>query len=186
MMKKVLAAGLGGGIVMVVWLLASNAMLPYKGNMIHKIAPNQLAIHRVLKENLIELGTYTCPYLGQEEESLLPDYRNQPVYSIIYEGYRHSGEGAPPFLFPIVIPFVVALAASWMLSMTSERILSGFGRRFLFVALLGGIIALYDDILQISLGPQPDDYLIFLAVNNVITWALASLVIAWRMKPAVS
>jgi len=27
MMKKVLAAGFGGGIVMVVWLLASNAIL---------------------------------------------------------------------------------------------------------------------------------------------------------------
>ncbi len=183
MAKKVLSAGIGGGIVIVVWLFASNAILPYKGNMIHKIAPNQLAIHRVLKENIAEPGTYTCPYLGPEEESLLPDYRNQPVYSIIYEGYRHSGAGAPPFLFPIVIPFVVALAASWMLSMTSEKILSRYYRRFLFVALLGGIIALYDDILQISMGPQPDDYQIFLAVNNVITWALAGLVIAWRVKP---
>jgi hypothetical protein len=186
MVKKVLSAGIGGGIVIVVWLVASNAILPYKTNMIHRIAPNQLAIHRVLKENITKPGTYTCPYLRPEEESLLPDYRNQPVYSIIYEGYRHSGEGAPTVLFPIVIPFVAALTASWMLSMTSEKILSRYYRRFLFIALLGGIIALYDDILQISMGPQPDDYQIFLAVNNIITWALAGLVFAWGVKPAAS
>ena len=186
MAKKVLSAGIMGGIVIVVWLLASNAILPYKGNLIHRIAPNQLAIHRVLKENIAEPGTYACPYLGPAEESLLPDYRNQPVYTIIYEGYRHSGEGAPSFLFPIVIPFVVALTASWMLSLTSEKILSRYHRRFLFVALLGVMIALYDDILQISMGPQPDDYQIFLAVNNVLTWVLAGLVIAWRVKPAAS
>lgn len=183
MAKKVLYAGIGGGFVIVVWLLASNAVLPYKSNMIHKIAPNQLAIHQVLKENITEPGTYACPYLGPEEEAQLPDYRNQPVYSIVYEGYTHGGTGGAPFPLPIAIPFVVAFAASWMLSITSDAILSRYYRRFLFVALLGVIIALHDDILQISMGPQPDDYQIFLAVNNLIVWTLAGLVIAWVVKP---
>jgi hypothetical protein len=151
--------------------------------MIHKIAPNQLDLHRALKESITEPGTYSCPYLSREEEDLLPDYRNQPVYSIVYQGYTHGGTGAPALLTPIVIPFAVAFAAAWMISVTTENFRSSFLRRFLFVTLIGVIIALYGDVLQMGLGPQPRDYLGFLAVNDLITWSLASLVIAWRMRP---
>lgn len=186
MTKKVIAAGLLGGAVVFIWLFTTNAVLPFKSDLIHEIAPNQLTVHGALKENITEPGTYSVPYLSREEEGLLPDYRNQPVYTIIYEGYTHGGTGASPSLPPLFIPFVVSLAAAWMLSVTSERILSNYLRRFLFVALIGVIIALYDDILQMSLGPQPRDYLVFVAVNNVVTWALAGLVIAWRVKPSGS
>jgi hypothetical protein len=34
-----------------------------------------------------------------------------------------------------------------------------------------------------SFGPQGKDYLFFLAVNNIVTWSLAGLVIAWRVRP---
>ena len=53
-----------------------------------------------------------------------------------------------------------------------------YWRRVLFVALIGVVVALFGDLLQLSFGPQPGDYLIFLAVNNVITWTLVGLVIA--------
>jgi len=49
---------------------------------------------------------------------------------------------------------------------------------------VGVIIALFDDVLQMSFGPQPQDYLLFLAINHLITWTLVALVIAWRVKPA--
>jgi hypothetical protein len=65
-----------------------------------------------------------------------------------------------------------------MLSVTSQRIRSTYSRRVLFVALIGVVVALYDDLLQMSFGPQPKDYLVFLAVNNLITWTLVGLVIA--------
>ena len=49
-------------------------------------------------------------------------------------------------------------------------------------ALVGVVVAVYDDLLQMSFGPQPRDYLLFLAVNNVITWTLVGLVIAACVK----
>jgi hypothetical protein len=178
----VLLAGLLGGAVAFLWLFTTNAVLPYKSSLIHKIAPNQLVLHQALKENITEPGTYSCPYLSRAEEDQLPDYRNQPVYTIIYQGYTHGGTGAAPMIFPLFIPFAVAVAAAWMLSVTTESFRSKFYRRFLFVALIGIIVSLYSDVLQMSFGPQPRDYLAFLAVNDLITWSLAGLVIAWRVR----
>ena len=184
MKKDVLIAGLLGGAVMFVWLLVSNAMIPMKSGMIHKIAPNQLEIHKVLRENIKETGTYSCPYLSPDEEGLLPDYRNQPIYSITYSGITHGDPVSIPMPIPVLIVFIVPLIAAWMLSVTSSRIQARYSRRVLFVVLIGLIIALFDDIMQMSFGPQLKEYLAFLAVNNFITWILAGLVIAWRIKPA--
>ncbi len=51
------------------------------------------------------------------------------------------------------------------------------------MVLVGLVVVLYDDLLQISFGPQPRDYLVFLALNNLITWSLAGLTIAACVKP---
>ena len=181
MKKEVLLAGLLGGLVIFVWITISNAVLPYKSNMIHKISPNQLEIHKVLKENITEIGTYSIPYLSPQDEVLLPDYRNQPVFSITYDGFTHGSASGLSF-FPILIVLVVPTLAAWMLSVTSPKILSHYIRRVLFIVIIGVIISLYDDILQMSLGPQSKNYLLFLAINNFITWVLVGLVIAWRVK----
>ena len=73
-----------------------------------------------------------------------------------------------------------------MLSLASPAVLAKYSRRFLFVAVLGVIVALYDDVLQMAFGPQSKDYLVFLAINNLIAWALTALVIAGRMRPVES
>jgi len=39
MKKDVLAAGLLGGVVMLVWLFVTNAALPFKSNLMHKVIP---------------------------------------------------------------------------------------------------------------------------------------------------
>ena len=46
--KRVLFAGLSGGMVMLTWLFVSNAMLPFKSNLIHGVLPlqDQLGILR--------------------------------------------------------------------------------------------------------------------------------------------
>ena len=184
MKKSILISTLLGGLVAFVWLTVSNAIIPVKSEMIHQTAPNQLEVHTALKDNITTPGTYAIPYLSRAQESLLDEYRDQPVYTVIYSGYTHGDPGsAADFFVPLVVVFLVAFLASWMLSMTSGAILSRYGMRVLFVTLLGVVIALHDDILQMFLGFQPGDYLVFLAVNNVLTWFLMGLVIAWRIKP---
>jgi hypothetical protein len=182
MKRNVLMAGIWGGLVVSVWLVISNAILPFKSDMIHKVIPNQLEVHAVLKENITVEGTYACPYLGPADEALFEDYRNEPVYSITYSGYTHGSGSLWTSLAPIPIPFIVTIVVAWLLSATSGEFRASFIRRVLFVAAVGLIIALYEDVLQISFGPQNANYLLFLAVNNVITWTLAGLVIARRIR----
>jgi hypothetical protein len=159
-------------------------MIPVKSSMIHQVVPNQLAVHTALKENIVEPGTYSIPSLPREQQASFPDYQNQPVYSITYSGYTHGQPGSvADIIVPIVTIFVVALLASWLLSVTSREVLSSYGRRVLFVTLLGIVIALHDDVLQMYFGPQPRDYLVFLAINNVLAWLWMGLVIAWKTKP---
>jgi hypothetical protein len=182
MKKNVWLAGSLGGVVMLVWLFISNAVLPLKGDMIHRVVPNQLEVHEALKENITEPGTYSCLYLTREEEATMSDYRSQPIYSITYSGSTHGDPGSAGDFLPILLIFVATTTAAWMLSVTSRRTRSTYLRRVLFVALIGVVVALYDDLLQLSFGPQPRDYLIFLAINNLITWTLVGLVIAACVK----
>jgi len=182
--KDVIIAGLLGSVVMFVWLTLTNAFIPLKSDMIHNIPPNQLEIFKVLKENITDTGTYTCPYLSPPGEGQLPDYRSPPVFSITYSGITHGNPGSAPMWLPFLIILVVPAIAAWMLSVASGTIKGSYLKRMLFVASIGVIVALYDDVLQMSFGPQPKDYLLFLAVNNVITWILAGAVIAAKIKPA--
>jgi hypothetical protein len=98
------------------------------------------------------------PYLSRDDEDRFPDYRNQPIYSITLEGGTH-GEGAPPSVIPLLAVFAASFLAAGMLVSTGGGILSRYYRRVLFVTAIGVIIALADDVLQMSFGPQPKDYL---------------------------
>jgi len=183
MRKNALIAGLLGGVVMTLWLFVSNAILPIKHDLVHRRLPlkDQLAVHGALTGAITETGTYSVPYLSREDEARFPDYRNQPVYSINFAGSTH-GTGSPLTLTPFVVIFLASFLAAWMLASAGDGVLSRYYRKVLFVTAIGVVMALADDVLQMSFGPQPRDYLTFLAVNNVITWLLAGLVIGWRIK----
>ena len=143
----------------------------------------ETALHAALKASITEPGTYACLYLTREEEARMPDYRSQPIYSITYSGATHGDPASIGFLLPIVWIFGATTIAAWMLSAASTRIRATYPRRVLFVALIGVVVAVYDDLLQMSFGPQPRDYLVFLAVNNVITWTLVGLVLGRCIRP---
>jgi len=182
MTKNILIAGLLGGIAMTVWLVVSNAMLPFKSELMHKRLPleDQLALHGALAAHVTETGLYSVPYLPHGDEDRFPDYRDQPVYAVHYDGTTH-GAGSPLSAMPFAAIFASALLAAWMLASAGDGVRSGYLRRVLFIAAIGVIMALADDVLQMSFGPQPRDYLTFLAVNNVVTWLIAGLVIGGRI-----
>jgi hypothetical protein len=184
MKRNILVAGLLGGIVMTLWLFVSNAVLPVKQDLMNRKLPldDQQALHGVLADHVPEPGHYSVPYLTREEEDRFPDYRNLPVYTIQYEGFTH-GEGSQPTLTPLLAIFLASFIVSWMLASAGSGILSHYWRRVLFVVAIGVVIALADDVLQMSFGPQPANYLTFLAINNLVTWLLAGLVIGWRIRP---
>jgi len=189
-MKRVLFAGLSGGIVMLAWLFVTNAVLPLKSDLIHRHLSfqSQVETHEALKENVTEPGTYSIPYLSREDEVRFPEYRNQPVFTVIFSGFTHGGGGGGSLLssLPVILVaiFLPPFLAAWMLSLASTAITSRYIRRVLFVMTFGVIIALHDDVLQVSFGPLREDYLAFLAINHLLAWTLTALVLAGIVKPA--
>jgi hypothetical protein len=184
MKKEVWVAGLWGALILFVWLFISNAVIPFKSSLIHRTMPNQLEVLNALKASITEPGTYSCPYGSWDEMEKIPDYRDQPIFSITYNGYTHNTvTGITPR--PFIAILVTAMVAAWMLSVTSTRIRSKYFMRVFFVAAIGLIVSLYGDLLQLDFGPQSKDYTMFLVVNDIITWILAGLVIGWRIKPRI-
>ncbi|MFC1564910.1 hypothetical protein ACFL6G_08250 [candidate division KSB1 bacterium] len=181
MRKDVVIAGLAGGIVIFIWMIISNGILPFKRSVVMKTFPNQKPVHDILKERITEPGIYSCPYMHEYEEemSFFPDYGNEPIFAIVYNGETHNTvEGL--LSMRILTILLVPLIAAWLLSVSSDRIISKFSRRFLFVLALGILLALFG---YMTADFQPAAYTLFKLVNTVISWSLTGLVIAWRIKP---
>ena len=188
MKKRVFLAGVSGGAVMMTWLFVANAVLPFKSDLIHRVIPleDQLQVHEAVQGRITETGVYSIPYVSPAEEELFPNYRNQPVFTVIFNGYTHGGgPGSVLTSLPVLLlaVFLPPILLAWLLSMASPTVLSEYWKRALFGVTVGMMIALSDDVLQISFGPMTEDYLSFVALNNIVAWTLTGLVIAGLVRP---
>ena len=177
MTREVLLSGLLGGIVILTWLVITNGPLPLSGDR-PKAIPNDKGIHTELKERLTEPGLYYCPGSSEENRALYPDYGNEPLFTITVSG-RTPDKFVGQLISELLCIFIAPVIAAWLLSMTSERILARFSRRVLFVIFLGLFLAVYGGISS----EKPLDLTILSSLHKLTTWALAGVVIAWRIKP---
>jgi hypothetical protein len=186
MKKQIVVAGLLSGVVIFVWLTFSNAILPFKRYFTLLTFPDQMTVHQLLKERITEPGIYTCPYFhSYSEAAQFEGYADEPIFTISYTGVTHNT--VTGFLsFSILALFIAPMIASWMLSVASPRILASYIRRTLFVMTLGIFLAVFGDWLRMLEENEPSGLIVFMMINHIITWTLAGLIIAWRIKPAGS
>jgi hypothetical protein len=177
MKKEILLSGLLGGIVIFAWLIISTGPLQISGNRAHPI-PNDKEIHTLLKERITEPGIYFLPDHLDGNRDDYPDYENEPLFSIIYEG-RTTSVFLGELIFELFYIFAAPAIAAWMLSVTSEKILAKYSRRVLFVVVLGLFLGVFGNVFS----EKPMDNILLSSINSLITWALVGLVIAWRIKP---
>jgi hypothetical protein len=178
MKKQILLSGLLGGIVIFVWLIISTGPLPVNGDIQEQI-PDDLEIHTLLKERIKGPGIYFVPGHPEEgEESLYPDYGNEPIFSINYGG-RTPNTFMGQFIYEIVCIFAAPMIAAWLLSMASDEVLAKYSKRVVFVLIIGLFLAVFGDVRS----EKSMDRILLSSINNLIMWFLAGLVIAWRMRP---
>ncbi len=180
MKKNILVAGVLGGVVMFLAMVAGRILLPV--NELRSI-PDQVQIHAALKERITEPGTYVFPYMAPgDRNSRFPNYLNEPVFAVTYNGYTHAT--VPGFASVGILSFVLApIAAAWLLSQASARMLATYFRRVLFVAALGFFLAVSADLLRSLTDEQPFSAVAEMGVATLVTWILVGLVLAWRIKP---
>jgi hypothetical protein len=184
MVKKLLVSGILGGVVMFVVTVACRFLLPGVGNPKLRAMPDQVQIHAALKVRITKPGTYVCPYLPPgETRALFPDYLNEPVFAVTYNGYTHAT--VPGFKSAVgILSFLFApLAAAWLLSQTSDRLLATYFRRVIYVAALGVFVAVSADFPRTLTEERSFTAVAGMAGVSVITWVSVGLVLAWRIRP---
>ena len=180
MKMQILVSGLLGGIVIFVWLVISTGPLPVNGDIQEQI-PNDLEIHTLLKERIKETGMYFVPGHPEEgAEDTYPDYGNEPIFSII-NGGRTPNTFMGQFIYELVCIFAAPMIAAWLLSMASDKVLAKYSKRVLFVLTIGLFLAVYGDVRS----EKSMDRIFLSSINNLISWFLVGLVVAWRIRPTV-
>lgn len=183
MTKNILISGVLGGVVIFAVMVAFRLFLPAVGNSELLAMPDQVPMQAALKGRITKPGTYICPYLPPDQRSgLFPDYLNEPIFAVTYGGYTHAT--VPGFKSAGMLAFLLApMAAAWLLSQASDRVLATYSRRVLFVTALGLFIALGADLLRSLTNEQPFRTAAEMALGSLVTWALVGLVLGWRIKP---
>lgn len=179
MLKKVIIAGMLGGIVLIIWTFVVNVLFGFKSSLEMKQIPNERQVYEILKENIVDPGKYICnPELTAERP--FPD--GEPVFGVLYSGIGHESAGKL-MLIELVVFFLAPIIGAWMLSQTSRRIMSSYPRKVLFFVAIGLLFALFTDLTNFDIGSYPIKDAILLAINNIIVWTLVGLAVAWRIKP---
>lgn len=181
MTKRVIDAGLLGGVVLIVWTFVVNGILGFQASIDMKEIPAERHVYETLREHIVEPGRYICnPELTLEGQ--FP--AEEPVFSVLYGGMGHESAGGL-MLVGLVVFLLAPMIGAWMLSQTSSRTLSSYPRKVFFFVTIGMLLAVFSRVTSFGIGSYPVKDAIALAAHDIIVWTLVGLVVAWRIRPTV-
>ncbi len=183
-MKRMLLAGLLGGLVVFVWGAVSHMVLPI-GTMGLSSLPNEDTVLEVLRTSVPEPGLYFFPGMDpsdnskEAQEAFAAKYRTGPVGLLVYR--TTGGEVLEPRLLvtELLTNILAALLAAWIVARS--------GGTYLQRALLVGSLGLFAWI-SISLSYWnwygfPAAFVCAEGIDQVVGWFLGGLVIARLAGP---
>lgn len=179
MVKKIITSGLFGGVILIILTFIANGIFRFSSNIKMKQVANERLVYDILKENIAEPGRYLC---NPEITSAAGFPEGEPVFSILYGGMGHEAAGGL-MLVGFFIFCLAPMIGAWMLSVTSERIISSYPRKVLFFSAIGLLFALFGDLSNYGIGNYPLGDALILAVYNICVWTIVGLVVAWCIKP---
>ena len=186
MTGKTITGALVGALVLFFVGFIWYGLLPI-GASSFKPLPNPEAVVEAIKGGNMESGTYIYPFMERDGSATTMEewqalHANGPLMEIRY----HAGGAVVPdpgmmingFIHFIISALIVAILMRMALPM-----LSSYGRRVGFVAMLG----LFAGVFTHLSGPiwmyYPADRAIMDAVYSVLSWTLAGLAMAAIIKP---
>jgi hypothetical protein len=67
MLKKVIIAGLVGGLTLIIWAILINVVFGFRYRIDMNKVPNEPQVYQTLKENITEPGRYLCNSAAKPE-----------------------------------------------------------------------------------------------------------------------
>lgn len=184
-MKRIVLAGLLGGLAVFVWGSVSWVLLPWHLATMHPI-PDGEAVTEALVTRVTAPGIYLYPGVAEpgQEDVVEARYRRGP--NINFLAYAPVGT-APMSPAPFLRGFLLCVVTAWLAAALLARAaptLPGYAHRVLYVALLGGFAALATRLVDWNWMSFPLDYTLVMAADLVLAWLAGGLVIAALITPA--
>lgn len=186
-MKKLLVPSLLAAIAVFIWMFISWAVLPWHSTAMNNI-PDDPAFIEQLEKTLTEPGLYHYPGMPKEDsdsamEQWIEKYKRGPVvHMMIYNPSGINPWDPNQFIFSFIINFATAFFAAFLLAKAVNST-KGFFDRVIFVTMIGLFAAFAGPIMDMNWWKFPSAYTSVLAIDMIITWFIAGLVLAWRIKP---
>lgn len=178
MMRRIVVAGLLGGLVMIGWTFVVNGIFGFRVAIDMNRITNERLVYEVLKLNVTEPGRYV--FNPAPTETGFPP--GEPVYSVLYGGVGHEAAGALT-LMHLPLAFLAPMVGAWMLSLASRRVLSSYPLKLLFFAAIGLLLGMIHDLGDYGIGGYPLSSALILFAHEIALWTAIGLVVAWKMAP---
>ncbi|MGA2183999.1 MAG: hypothetical protein ABSH47_13300 [Bryobacteraceae bacterium] len=184
MAKRILLAGLLGGIAMFVWASLAHMVLGL-GSVGMKEIPNEQAILGAMQAGLgNNTGLYIFPAMGREG---MAGYQSKldrnPSGLLIYHPAGAKAMEMGQLVTEFLTEVLEALLAVFLLSRTS---LTGFASRVGFVTLVGILASITTNVPYWNWYGYPASYTAAYMFTQTVNYLLVGLVAALLMRPKVA
>jgi len=192
MAKKIVLAGVVGGVVFFVWQFIGHDVLPLGDTGIQGIA-NEQAVIAGLQQNIPEPGFYFFPSGGMLAPGLSSDQRKaamskmQQMYLtgphglLIFDPHGGAPITAKQVLGQLGLDILTLLVGAWLLAQVGAS--TGYGKRVLFVVALGLIPTLTEGLSDWDWYGFPMSYTLAQLVIYLVGFGLAGFLMAKFVTP---
>jgi hypothetical protein len=182
---RIILAGIAGGVVLFIWGALSHTVLPF-GEIGIKMLPNEAPVMAAMKSNITEPGLYFYPGIEgghsaneAEQAAWEAKYKAGPHGILIY--HPTGNEPMPPSM--LITELVSNILAAILVALVLSWLICSFWGRVASAALFGVVSWLSVDASYWNWYGFPTNYFAAQAVDHVVGWFLAGLVIAWLIMP---
>ena len=189
-MKRILLAGILGGLTLFVWLYVAHELLGL-GEMGVGEIPNETVVLNAMRGAIPAPGFYLFPGMGlgpnatsEQRKAAMPEYMKKyeqsPHGVLVY----HPASGAYPFGAALGREFALnvlqALLAAWLVSYAASG--RGYSTRVGIVVLAGVLVAISTNVEYWNWYAFPGNYVAGYMTTQIVGFVLAGFVIAALVK----
>jgi len=189
-MNKLIVPSLLAAIVVFIWMYISWAVIGWHNTDLKNL-PNGEALVEQMSQSITEPGIYIYPGNPTDEsdegmKAWTERYKAGPnVHFMVYNPAGADPMNPMQFVKSFIINFIAAFIAGVLLMMTLAQNPS-FWRRIIFVMMLGMFAAFVGPFVEWNWWSFPTGYSMVNAIDLCVTWFIAGLVLAWRIKPELN
>jgi hypothetical protein len=184
-MGRVVLGGLLAGVVVFCWGAAAHMALPLGTIGVHKL-PNEDGILAAFRGSITEPGFYFFPGIDHskpvsqsETEAVIAKIKQGPAGVLVIHPEGRDAMSPRQLGTELATNVVSALLAAWLLS----KVASGYVGRVLFVTVMGIFGFITVSVPYWNWYGFPTDFTLAEAIDHVVGWFLAGLVLAAIVRP---